>query len=137
MPAARPTRIFTFDVNEEGAFEYTPKDKWEYNHTDIIRFQTNTGTFRIAFQPVDPPNGSDVLGGPLSGAQHGGKGPWFVDTHVTDSFDPDERKAIRLGNISEDDPEGFVGRYRYVIDVIRHSDGETFHDDERNGQYSC
>ncbi|MCC6369356.1 MAG: hypothetical protein IT165_38015 [Bryobacterales bacterium] len=141
MPDPTPTVTFTFEVNGQNMFEYRTDrpipsaGDWDYNHADIIRFQTHTGTFRIEFNSVPP--GGNVLGGPLAGTQAGGQGPWFVDTHVMDNLTPEQREEIRRSHISANDPDGFVGKYKYIIDVIRHTDGRTFHDDQKDGEYSC
>jgi hypothetical protein len=130
-----PTKVFAFTVDPKGQFTYDPSGDWAYGHRDTIRFQTRSGPFTIDFLPASliPYDGFKPLGGPLTSVQEGAQ--YHADTTVQDDLTEVDRETLIKANVSSQHPKGFVGRYRYAINVT--VGNQTFSDDQKNGTYSC
>ena len=131
------TRIFKFRVDSDGRFHFDPPGEWAYGHQDVVRFQCETGPFSMAGVPIA---GNDYylnpLGFPLqSDPQDGAYTFHAAETKVNDPWPEEKRKTIQKANMGPKHPDGFVGRFRYVIFVTR--DGKQFISDEKNGVYAC
>ena len=131
------TRTFKFRVDPEGRFHFDPSADWAYGHNDVVRFQCETGPFSMAGIPI---SGNDYdanpLGFPLkSDPQDGAYTYHAIETKVKDALKEDDRITIRKANKGPGYPDGFVGKFRYVIFVTR--DGKQFISDEKNGVYVC
>ena len=130
-----PTKVFSFSVTDQGEFSFYPSDDWAYNHTDVIRFQTSSGPFKIEFLPASaiPIPDFNPLGGPLTSVA-GGIGH-HADTKVTDTLTANDRETLILANKSPARPDGYVGRYFYAISI--NVNGKDFFNKQKNGTYSC
>ena len=128
--------VFKFRVDSEGEFHFEPDKDWIYTHNDKIQFQCETGPFSMGSAAISGAYDSNPLGFPLKSAPQDGAYTYHaVDTKVTDYLTDSERETLRKANISSEYPEGFVGRFRYIIFVTR--DGKHFIHDQKNGVYAC
>jgi hypothetical protein len=135
-------RVFQFEASGDlpGKFSYYPGGDWTYTHRDQLRFETKTGPFTIQFIRKDVlgayPEGSYLLNGTKLVADKAENGVWFVEKPINDGLSEVEREALRSGNASQEDLDGFIAKYFYSIDVTD-ARGQRLHDDQKNGTYDC
>jgi hypothetical protein len=130
-------RVFSFEVDTEGNFTYTPPGDWAYNRTDLIRFETRSGDFTINFIPKPDGESSEYsfLRGPLS-AKPESDGIYAVETTVNDALPDKERQQLYIQHL-ETSKEGYIAKYNYAIALKDKNDRVMFKDDTHNGTYTC
>lgn len=130
-------RVFSFKVaGDPPQFTYDPVDAWIYLGEDTLFFETEAGPFTLGLirtDAVEEPGAVQPFA-PLTSEPKGDK--HVAETTITDGRSREQRDSLWQENRTAANPEGFVGRYRYKLEV-KLPDGCIASDDQKNGEYRC
>ena len=133
-------RTFTFEVDDEGNFTYSPPETWNYNRTDTIQVRSPSGRFTFRFihvdslgEPVAELSPVATAGGnphpaSLAGEQEDACSE-FATARVQIRDEPEIVAAGRAANVTK------AAGYRYAIAC--EANDKLFVDATHGGSWNC